>query len=245
MTPPTEWYQDWFDENYLALYSHRDDRDAQRQIDLLLRELRPGADDRILDLGCGSGRHVAELRRRGFSVIGLDLSETLLSRARNDYPRCCFVRGDMRYIPGRFDMILSLFTSFGYFDSHSENQKVLHAVSESLNPGGRFWLDFLNADTLRQNLEPEQDVQVSDTVCVHVRRSINNGFIVKDIRFQTPDGPIDYRERVRLYTRNQLKTMLESAEMRVEKVFGNYSGVKWSRGSERTIMCCNKISCLQ
>ncbi len=245
MTSSTEWYQDWFDDNYLALYSHRDNRDAQRQIDLILKKLNLSADDRVLDLGCGNGRHVAELTRRGFQIVGLDLSEALLATARKDYPHCGFIRGDMRYIPGRFDIILSLFTSFGYFERDAENQKVFAAVSASLNPGGRFWLDFLNAYTLREHLEPEEQKTLSQNVRVYIQRRIEDGFVVKDIQFQTSEGEINYRERVRMYTKEDLKTMLESAGLGVENVFGDYSGTSWTHGSERTIMCCNKISCLQ
>src|SRR5215218_4552220 len=90
------WYKEWFGDEYLELYSHRDDAEAEEHADFVERHLggRPRA---VLDLACGAGRHTAALRRRGFRTLGVDLSLTLLARMRaSGLPR---VAGDMRRLP--------------------------------------------------------------------------------------------------------------------------------------------------
>ena len=78
----TEWYEEWFGEDYLRLYPHRDDADAERAVALIAKtlELRPGW--RVLDVGCGAGRHTRAFADRGARCIGLDLSAALLRLAR-------------------------------------------------------------------------------------------------------------------------------------------------------------------
>ena len=111
------WYKEWFGEEYLELYAHRDRGEAERHVEFveaLFGEEPPSA---VLDLACGAGRHTAALRRRGHRVVGVDLSKTLLAQAPS-LPR---VAGDMRCLPfaaQSFDWVLNFFTSFGYFESY-------------------------------------------------------------------------------------------------------------------------------
>ena len=124
------WYKEWFGEEYLELYSHRDDSEAEEHADFVERQLGGGArPTAVLDLACGAGRHTAALRRRGYRTLGLDLSLTLLARMRTQgLPR---VSGDMRRLPFQaesFDWVLNFFTSFGYFERERENFQVLEEI---------------------------------------------------------------------------------------------------------------------
>src|SRR5439155_16157097 len=125
-----------------------------------------GTGDHILDLACGPGRHAAELERLGGGggghVIGFDLSRAMLRRAR-ERTRAALVRGDMRALPfrpGSFALAVNLFTSFGYFRDDAEHQVVVHQVSVVLAPGGRFVLDYLNADQVRRSLRVAETVPI-------------------------------------------------------------------------------------
>ena len=97
----TEWFERWFGEEYLQLYPHRDEDDAERVVSLVDRVATlDGA--RVLDLACGPGRHAVRLVQRGADVLGLDLSLPLLTRARHGNPPVRkLVRGDMRCLPWR------------------------------------------------------------------------------------------------------------------------------------------------
>src|SRR5437588_4376384 len=120
--PASDWWRFWFGPGYLALYDDTLRERTPIEIDQLeaLLQLRPPI--QILDLPCGQGRHAIELARRGYEVTGVDLSEAMLSvareRAERTGVRARFVLGDMRepLQGGHFDLILNLFTSLGYFD---------------------------------------------------------------------------------------------------------------------------------
>ena len=146
-----EWFEEWFGEEYLQLYPHRDDAEADRAVALIVRAtgLVPGW--RVLDVGSGAGRHARAFRAVGARCVGLDLSRTLLRVARGvtDAP---LVRADMRRMPirpGSMDLTVSLFTSFGYFEHDEEHAAALREMVATIRPGGWFVIDFLNATEVR------------------------------------------------------------------------------------------------
>ena len=119
----TEWFEEWFGEDYLKLYPHRDEADADRAVALIGRSvgLRPGW--RVLDVACGAGRHARAFVHAGACCFGLDLSATLLRLARG-ITTAPLVRADMRRLPvrpGSMDLTVNLFTSFGYFEHDDEH----------------------------------------------------------------------------------------------------------------------------
>lgn len=234
------WYRRWFDKNYLLLYSHRDDHDAKKQIRLITQTLKIRREDPILDLGCGMGRHAHLLHEDGYTVFGLDLSRVLLEEAGRRYGLTNLILGDVRRIPGLFAVILSLFTSFGYFETDSGNQQVLNEVSRSLKPGGWFWLDYLSPGFVKSSLaNPLRQHQIANCQIEETRRIIGNR-VVKDIHFRCEKGYQHYRESVCLYKRRDLEDMFISAGLRPMGVFGDYSGGLWTANSPRTIIYGSK-----
>jgi SAM-dependent methyltransferase len=236
----TPWYEQWFDENYLLLYHHRNRTDAEKQVSLIIDTLKPSRETAILDLACGEGRYAALLKEQGYNVMGLDLSKTLISIGRERYPDLDLRVGDMRDIQGKFDLILSLFSSFGYFDSDEENENVLISIYKALNPGGVFWLDFLTAQEVEKNLKPRGISQYSTRIQVEENRKIENGRIIKDIHFQKNGEERSYMESVRLFTRDDLEGMFERVGFRVAFCFGDYCGAEWTTESPRTILVGTK-----
>src|SRR5258706_5988125 len=142
----TEWFEQWFGEEYHVLYPHRDEEEARRAVALVQRAAPWAEGDWILDLACGAGRHAAELERLGARVVGFDLSPSMLRRARAG-GRGPLVRGDMRglpFRPGSFGLAVNLFTSFGYFRDDAEHRLVLRQGAACRGPGGRLAPGFLN-----------------------------------------------------------------------------------------------------
>lgn len=141
-----EWFRDFFDAGYVAaLREEKPLRQTRREVAFVLRSLRPPAGARILDLPCGYGRHAALLARRGFHVVGVDLSRAMLAEARRRFtegPRLRFRRADMRCITFReeFYAVINLYTSFGYF-TPAQNEAVLRRMARALRPGGRLLVD--------------------------------------------------------------------------------------------------------
>jgi SAM-dependent methyltransferase len=231
-----EWFEEWFGEEYLQLYPHRDDAEAERAVALIAGAtgLAPGW--RVLDVGCGAGRHARAFRAVGARCVGLDLSLTLLRVARGvtDAP---LVRGDMRRLPvraGSMDLTVSLFTSFGYFERDEEHLGALREMSATLRPGGWFVIDFLNAAEVRRRLVPRETVAVrSGTAEVARAMSEDGRYVCKTI--VTPGGR-RYTERVRLFDQEQMAAMLADAGVEVRHRFGDYHAAPLRLDSPRTIL---------
>jgi SAM-dependent methyltransferase len=234
------WFSEWFDENYRMLYRHRNSDDAREQVNLILQTLELDGNARILDLCCGEGRYTAILKSKGFRVFGLDLSKTLVKCGKIKEPHLDLVVGDMRAIPGSFDLILSLFTSFGYFDSDRENMAALASVHRALNPGGIYWLDFLNSAYVKKNLAPQSRSLLPSGVQVLEKRRIEDGRIIKDIVFKNNGEEKYYKESVRLFSRDLLEQMFQTTGFKLLNCFGDYRGNAWSPDRERTILVGEK-----
>lgn len=233
--PLVPWYRSWFGESYLALYPHRDDKEARAAVDLLLRTLRgigrlPEPGEPVLDLACGAGRHLRALRDHHVDALGMDLSASLLREAGRRLGRVPRVRGDMRHLPfraGTFTGVTSFFTSFGYFEREEEDLQVLREVRRVLRPGGWLMVDFLNASRVRAELRPRDVRRVGGRVVEQERRLVEGGRRVeKRIRIvdEATGQTEEFLERVRLYEARELDHLLATTGFLVEARFGGYDG---------------------
>ncbi len=238
----TEWFEQWFGEEYLRLYPHRDDADAV-QLVTLIDGRRPVAERAVLDLACGPGRHAAQFAARGAEVVGVDLSLPLLSRARHrDGPPLRLVRGDMRELPFRdrtFHLVVNLFTSFGYFADDAQHRRVLETASRLLVPGGTFVIDYLNAGSVRAALVPHEERRVGSRRVTIARRLTPDGrFVLKEM--QLADDGRSIVERVRLFSPGELEAMLVAAGLAVKERYGTYDGAPLADGAPRTILFADR-----
>jgi len=235
------WFESWFGEDYLRLYPHRDEADAGAVISLISKRLDL-AGKNILDLACGSGRHLVPLKELGGQPVGLDLSETLLHIAATAQPGSPLVRGDMRTLPFQsrsFDVVVNLFTSFGYFDDDASNSVVLAEISRVIVPGGTFVLDYLNADHVVSTLVSSQVVDTGkETLDVTRTISDDGRFVIKKMR-QRSDGRT-FTERVRLLSASTLDSMITTAGFTVREVYGDYEGNPIDADSSRAILMSTK-----
>ena len=240
----TEWFEQWFGEEYHVLYPHRDEEEARRAVALVRQAAAWQEGDWVLDLACGAGRHAAELERLGARVVGFDLSPSMLRRARVGV-RGPLVRGDMRALPfrpGTFGLAVNLFTSFGYFRDDAEHQLVLRQVALSLRRGGRFVLDYLNADHVRRTLRRDTEEVDGAHTEVRVRRrfSEEGKYVVKEIELGAENR--SFQERVRLFSPADLSRMLEQEGLKVDALFGDYDGRSLDAHATRTILVATRTS---
>lgn len=236
-----DWFEEWFGEDYLRIYQHRDEQEAEHAIELIAANLPGRQIDAVLDLGCGAGRHTRVLFERWWTV-GLDLSLALLRVARRESPEAPYVRADMRELPfahQSFDLVVNLFTSFGYFDDDAEHARVLSRVGQAMRPGATFVIDFLNAAQVRRELVP-YDERVENGVTIEQRREItaDNRFVQKTITLREKGK--EYIERVRLLSAGDLERMLGGAGLTIDRRFGDYGGAEWTEDSPRTILFASR-----
>jgi SAM-dependent methyltransferase len=231
-----EWFEEWFGEEYLRLYPHRNDTEADRAVALIHRTVPFQPDWRVLDVACGAGRHARAFEAAGARCTGLDLSPTLLRLARQ-VTKAPLVRADMRWLPirpGSMDLTVNLFTSFGYFDHDAEHTAALEEMITTVRQGGWFVIDFLNPAAVRRQLVPEETLEMAGST-VQVSRSVSpdGRYVCKSIR--AAEGR-QFRERVRLFEPEQMSAMLEAAGVSVEFRFGDYDAKPLLQDSPRTIL---------
>lgn len=226
------WFVEAFGPWYPIVYPHRDGAEAERLVRALEGVVTLDG-VRLLDVGCGAGRHLARFAAAGSRPVGLDLSPTLLvearaarREARGAWP---LVRGDMRRLPVRsaaFGCVTSLFTSFGYFDVEGD-RGVLAEAARALAPGGFHVLDFLNRERVLAHPNPRTDRTRGDWRVIEERRVEADRRIVKRVVVEPASGGpavADYEERVTLYGRDELVALLAEAGLQVRHVWGEHDG---------------------
>jgi SAM-dependent methyltransferase len=238
------WYENWFGNEYLTVYAHRDEDEARQLVQLILKYVNLGEKAKIIDLCCGQGRHAFLFAQEGFEVYGFDLSKTLLQVAKykntqND--NTFFIQADMRYLPAvnNFDLLLNLFTSFGYFETDSENKSVFGQFHQVLKTGGYFVFDYFHTPYVRENLQRYQSEQIGD-LRVEQERFIEGSRVQKIIRLNRDGKKSTFYESVKMYKSDQILKMMEETSLSVRYVFGNYEGSPLSDDSERIIIIGQK-----
>ena len=229
------WYQEWFGEDYLELYSYRDENEAKEQVAFLRRHvgLLHGP---VLDLACGTGRHIAELKCAGYRPIGCDLSYTLLRTGIGEHGEMPVARADMRRLPFRDDSLaglVSFFTSFGYFPTEEENIAVVREMARVLGRGAPVLFDYLN---VHRELEKLVQREVKDDI------QIERWFDSSDRSFnkRITIGERRYLERVRGYDLDEIALMFTSCNLTIHSAFGDFDGRRFDRSSPRLIILGSK-----
>lgn len=220
-----EWFGEWFNSPYYhILYHHRDNEEARYFIDNLLAFLKPEKGCKMMDLACGKGRHSIYLNEKGYKVTGLDLSPSNIEHARQfENENLQFEVHDMRkaYERGKFDCVFNLFTSFGYFDTLEEHRNTIKAIKSCINPGGYFVLDFLNPYVVINELV-EEEVKRIEGIEFHIKRYIEDGFIIKRIEFFDNNKRFDFYEKVKTIRRKEFESFFEEAGFTLLNTFGSY-----------------------
>lgn len=241
------WYDRFFGPEYLAFDEHAD---TALQVDFIREVLALSPGSRLLDVGCGYGRHSIPLSRtkKGCRVVGLDRSPVMLAAARQAVPasrkrKPQWVRADMRALPfsGRFDAAISMFSSLGYFESEDENFSVIRGVADALAPGGRFLIETVNRDFVVRHLTPVQVYRPQDLLVVEERTfeplASRSRVDVTVIR-----GGRETRlyHSVRLYTFTEIQMLLNAAGLVADAVWGDFRGGDYTCDSPRMVVLAGK-----
>lgn len=233
-----QWYRrQAFGEDYLNLYRHRGVDEAAAVADLIRRRTSARQGGFALDVGCGFGRHLRFLGNHNWTV-GVDLSASLLRVARQTQRQAPLVLADMRELPfpaAAFDLVVNLFTSFGYFHDDANNLKVISEVSRVTAKHGWFVLDFLNAAQVRRTLVDFDRYRMGGYTIEQRREISQDGhYVQKNVTFVGPGRT--YSERVRLFDAGELICMFNHCGFEVRAVLGDYQGNPFNTDSPRAIV---------
>lgn len=220
-----EWFRTWFDSPFYALlYKNRSEQEAADFVDRLIEKLDLPDRSSILDLACGRGRHSIRLYDKGYRVVGIDLSNNSIEYAKQfEKEGLKFLRDDMRTfdLGTKFNAVLNLFTSFGYFENISDNLLVLKNVQKHLKSEGIFVIDYFNAFKVEKEIVDYEEKQV-DGVSFIIRKKVENGQIIKRITIDQENRKMEFEERVQLIHPDDLKEMLEGQSFEILHTFGDY-----------------------
>ncbi len=237
-------YQNIFDEmkeDWETLVNARDTEKESAFINSILRKKSI-----VLDLCCGTGRHSISLRKKGWNMIGLDLSKNLLTIAKRkmkkeeaNFP---IVRADMRSFPFRnqvFDAIICMFTSFGYLPSENDDIRCFKEVRRTLRKNEQFVLDIANKEHIIRVFREKEWAEYESFYMLEKRsldlkqsRLISQWTIIKKDTKQSRT----LLHNVRLYSLQRLKQMLKQAELMVVQAYGGYDSKNFSSNSARLIL---------
>lgn len=244
------WYLRWFGEDYLRLYLHRDDEEAKSQIDFLHTHLKWTAEMRFLDIACGSGRHLKQIGKiNPHYAVGIDASKVLLQIAQSElihFKNITLVQADMRSIPVKdasFDVALSMFTSFGYFQTDAEHIQLLKEWRRVLCQKGKLVIDYLNKDVVIESLPNDTETEHDGTRVVQ-KRSLSKDTlrVEKHIELSKPNQAKEYfTESVRLYDANELKHLLESTSFKILEMLGDFSNTPFTKNSKRCVVIAEAV----
>lgn len=250
MAGSTEWWADYFDAHYLLEYEplftlERDRAEAARVIDVL--GLPAGS--RILDVPCGQGRHAHLLAEAGFNVDGLDYSDHLLkiARKRGTGPALRYTRGDMRRLParwsGRFDAVLNLFTSFGFFSDPADDAETIGQFARVLKPGGILvWHGGSRDGVMARFLSRDWWATKDGTMIAH-ERSFDplSGVLTIESTWKGMSKRLGRRtHRIRLYTATRIAELCAAEGLIVEEAFDGFTERPLSRKSGEMLLVARK-----
>lgn len=243
------WWEDLFNDDFIRTQSKVTDGDIAREVNFIEESLACEEGATLLDLACGTGRHAVELAKRGYQVVGFDLSLAMLARASDEAQdrrqKINFVQGDMREMQfeDTFDGIYSWNTSFGFFDEE-KNNAVIARVHRALKKGGQFLLDVANRDYIVRQAPSLAWFEGDGCICMD---EMQIDFITSRMRVKRTLMMDDGRSKeieysIRLYSLHELGKLLHDNGFRVAEVSGRMGtpGVFFGCESPRTLILAEK-----
>jgi SAM-dependent methyltransferase len=220
-----EWFSSWFDTPYYhTLYKNRDYEEASLFIDNVSNFLKIKQSTVCWDLCCGKGRHSIYLNKKGFRVIGTDLSEQSICEANESANETLeFYQHDMRKLfrTNYFEVVFNLFTSFGYFEKREDDLHVFDSVQKALKSNGLFVFDYLNSEYVKSMIV-ERDSKTIDGITFNISKKIENNTIIKSIDFTDKGESFHFEERVKLFDKNYFEGLAKECNLTILNTFGNY-----------------------
>jgi SAM-dependent methyltransferase len=239
-----EWFDDdsFWRELYAFMFPEKRIAEAQEQIAKVLTLTKPKGKS-VLDLCCGPGRCSIALANKGFAVTGVDRTKYLLDRARAKASaarvKIEWVQLDMRDFvrPDSFALVLSMFTSFGYFDDKREDMMVLENMFTSLQPGGACLIEVLGKERLAKILQPTSSTVLPDGTLLVERHEIfddwtrvrNEWIMIRNGRAKS------FKFHHTIYSGQELRDRLQRAGFVSVTLHGNLDGDEYGPYAERLI----------
>ena len=229
--------------------------DTENQVDFIIKAMGLKGGERILDLACGYGRHALALARRGFTLVGVDITPAYIEDAKQNAAReglpAAFILSDIRDVAfeNEFDAVLNLADgAIGYLENDEENLKIFDVIARALKPGGAHFMDVCNAEHARRHFpkkhwEPgEKALALAQFAWDEATRRMTYGGW--DIPYgqpaQKPDIVMENADPVRLYDLPELEDILRQRGMEVTAAYCDYYGNPATHREIQLMVCARK-----
>jgi len=245
-----EWFSSGFFDADMAelLFDAERMREAKAEVSALIRlaRLRKGA--KVLDAACGTGRHSLEWARKGFAVTGIDITEAYVKEAsllarREKLRQAEFQKGELRDLyrfQAGFDLVINLFTSFGYYHRAAENAEALRQMAAALKPGGMLVMEILPRETLDLIFNEKSWQPTRKGYLLQKRAWVDGGRKMRnDAIWVGKSGERETRSEIFIYAVPELAAMFRRVGLRNVACYRNYRGEPWKQGERLVITGVN------
>jgi SAM-dependent methyltransferase len=226
----TEWFENesFWEDFYPVLFPDDLFDQAQDEMEKILYLIDHPVHS-VLDLCCGPGRFAGLLARAGYQVTGVDKSPFLLDIAKHEYADTDveWVLSDMREFVRQesYDLILNLYTSFGYFKDPAEDLLVLKNIAQCLRPGGSFVIEVMGKEVIAKDFEEILTTKTEDGWFIQSHEILKNWNRVRSEWTLIRDGNIRTTTfEHSLYAASDLIRLCEMAGFTEIQVFGDFDG---------------------
>lgn len=203
---------------------------------------------RILDCPCGQGRHAHLLAEAGYDVDGVDYSRHLLARARarGTARLLRYTHADMRVLPrrwtARFDAVINVFTSFGFFADPADDVRVVREFARVLRVGGVLLWHGASRDGVAARFLARDWWRTSGGTLVAQERSFDalSGQLSVETQWQGPSGHGARDHRIRLYTATRLAELCRDAGLVVMAAYDGFLDRPLRRASSEMLLVARR-----
>jgi SAM-dependent methyltransferase len=246
----------WYKEGWsLDIKNESWVEDTANQVDFIIKTLKLKGNEKILDLACGFGRHSLHFAKLGFDVTGVDITKDYIidaeTEARKKDLKIKFIHDDIRNIRfhGEFDVVLNLADgAIGYLENDEENLKLFDVISRALKSGGKHFMDVCNAEHAQAHFPkrhweiglkslslPEFLWEEKTKRMLYSQWEAEFGKILEKPKEIVPENSI------RLYSKNELETILKDRNMEIISTYCNYYGKPESKSELQLLVYSKKI----
>jgi SAM-dependent methyltransferase len=224
------------------LFNRKRIADTPAQVDHIIKLLQIEDGAKILDLCCGIGRHSLEFARRGFQVTGVDRTQSYLDKARQQAKtenlNIEFIKEDMRKFcrDDTFDVVINMFTSFGYFEDSEDDRQVVENIFRSLKSGGKFLIEIMGKELVARDFRERDWNEINGCIILEDRKLLNNWEKIENRWIILKEGQqVEHRFVLRLYSAVEISSLLKRCGFSDVKIYGSLQGINYDYKANRLV----------
>jgi SAM-dependent methyltransferase len=244
------WFEDegFWSTSYPFMFPDESFQRAASQVPKIVALAGCNRGDSVLDLCCGPGRHTVPFSKEGFKVTAVDRSSFLLGKAtayaEQERVSVTWVQEDMRRFvdAAKFNLALSLFTSFGFFDDMEENERVLRNIQSSLLPNGTLVMEMMGKERLARIFEATSSQELPNGDLMFERRFVRGDWERIENQWIVISGGETqvFHFGLWIFSARELKNLLRQAGFNNVAIHADFDGTPYGLDANRLIAVARK-----